>query len=343
MLEHFTPEVFGGLVLDESSIIKHQTSKTRNKVLEMYRDTQFKLACTATPAPNDHMELGNHSEFVGAMTQTEMLSTFFINDVSHGVKWRLKGHAKNAFWEWLASWACVITKPSDLGYDDNGFNLPQLHIEEHIVKSDNGEQNGQLMMIPKLASTLSERRQARRDSMADRCELAKSLLIDGQNLIWCDLNDESKYLIEIIDNAVEVKGSDTDKHKTNSMLDFAKNEAKTLVTKPKIAGFGMNWQNCHNMIFVGLSDSYEMMYQAIRRCWRFGQTQDVNVHIVISEAEGAVKRNIERKEKQSQEMITEMVKYTKDILTKEIHGIINEKIEYNANLDMIIPEWLRSE
>ncbi len=176
MMEHFDPDTFGGLVLDESSIIKHQTSKTRTKILELYADTQFKLACTATPAPNDHMELGNHAEFVGAMTQTEMLSTFFINDASHGIKWRLKGHAKNSFWEWLASWACVITKPSDLGYVDNGFLLPELHIHEHITDSDNMEDDGQMMLIPKLANTLSERRQARRDSMEDRAELAIELL-----------------------------------------------------------------------------------------------------------------------------------------------------------------------
>ncbi len=346
MLEHFSPDELSGIVLDESSIIKHHDSKTREMVIDMFRETPYKLACTATPAPNDYMELGNHAEFMGVMTRSEMLSTFFVHDGGDTAKWRLKGHAESKFWEWLSNWAVVMTKPSDLGYIDDGFILPDMTMHEHIVKSVAGDIDGQMLLLPELASTLLDRRQARRGSLGDRCKLAADIISqkpDEQWLVWCDLNDESAELSKIIPGAIEVKGSDSNEHKSNSMLGFSNGDVKVLVTKPSIAGFGMNWQNCHNMIFVGLSDSYEMLYQAIRRCWRFGQKEPVDVHIVISEAEGAVKANVIRKEADAQRMIREMVKHTQNILSTELHNIQHDTIEYKANKQMKIPSWLRSE
>lgn len=343
MLEHFEPAAFGGVVLDESSILKHHDSKTREMITRFFKDTQYKLSCTATPAPNDFMELGNQAEFLGIMSCTEMLATFFVHDGGDTSKWRLKGHAKNKFWEWLASWAVVLTTPKDLGYSADGYDLPKLNMAEHIVKSEPSEEDGQTMLDVAFAQTLQERRQARRDSLTSRCQMAADLIIESPNeqwLVWCDLNGEADDLKKIIDGAVEVRGSDTNDFKANTLEGFTTGTVRYLVTKPSIAGFGLNWQSCHNMIFVGLSDSYEMMYQAIRRCWRFGQKDEVNVHIVISEAEGAVKQNIERKERQSKEMTSEMVKYSRTILEGEIRGTTRETIDYNPQIEMILPDWL---
>jgi len=245
----------------------------------------------------------------------------------------------------MASWAVVLNKPSDLGYDDGDFMLPKKNIYEITVKVKPEEQFGQLSLLPMIAQTLSERRQARKNSLRARVEAAAELVNSSneQWLVWCDLNDESEALAKAIKDSVEIRGSDSNEHKEKSMIDFASGDIKALVTKPSIAGYGMNWQNCHNMIFVGLSDSYEMLYQAIRRCWRFGQTQPVNVYIVISEQEGAVKANIERKEQDFERMFSEMVKHTQKILAEEVRGTARLIESYKATKDMIIPEWLRSE
>lgn len=335
MLEHFDLAVFGGIALDESSILKHYSSKIRTQIIKACMDVPYKLSCTATPAPNDYMELGNQSEFIGVMTRSEMLATFFVHDGGETSKWRLKRHAENDFWKWLSGWAVVLTTPADLGYPSDGYILPPLNVNYITVKSD----------MP-IASTLSERRTARRASLFDRCSAAAELIEkqpDDQWLVWCDLNDEADELTRIIDRAQEVRGSDKPSVKSDRLNSFTAGALTRLVTKPSIAGFGLNWQNCHNMIFVGLSDSYEMMYQAIRRCWRFGQVSEVNVFIVISEAEGNIRENIERKEEQCKKMSAEMVKHTKDILTEEIRATVRFTEEYNPIISMIIPEWLRSE
>ena len=346
MLEHFDTSSFVGVVLDESSILKNSSGKTRNNIIDSFKNTLYKLACTATPAPNDFMELGNHSEFLGVMSQTEMLATFFVHDGGETSKWRIKGHAEVKFWEWISSWACVMTNPRDLGYDGSAYDLPNLNLYEHIVKSDNLENsNGQSMLFAETKQTLNERRQARRDSLSGRVEKAAEIAnsIKGQVLVWCDLNTESEELKQSIIGAVEVKGADTPEHKTNSMIGFSDGSVKCLVSKPSICGFGMNWQNCNNMIFVGLSDSFEAFYQAVRRCWRFGQTKEVSVHIVISDAEGAVKANIERKQADAKRMTAELVKYTKDIMTAEIHKTVRITDTYYAFDEIKIPEWIRSE
>lgn len=342
-LEKFESHAFDGVVLDESSILKHFTSKTRTAIIDNFNKTPYKLACTATPAPNDFMELGNHAEFFGVMTRTEMLSMFFVHDGGDTAKWRLKGHAEDKFWEWVASWAVVLRKPSDLGYQDNNFILPQLKMHQHIVESPKQIQEGQISLLPEMAQTLLERRQARKESIYKRIKKAAELVNNSKEqwLVWCDLNDESALLTKEINNAVEVKGADKNEHKKDAATRFAGGEIKCLVSKPSIFGFGLNFQECHNMIFVGLSDSYEQFYQAVRRCWRFGQKHEVNAHLIISEREGAVKLNIERKEIDSQIMADEMVKHTQNILQKEIHGTIREENHYKANQKIILPNWVK--
>ena len=344
MLQHFDGRSFAGVVLDESSILKNYTGKMRNQIIEMFKDTPYRLSCTATPSPNDYMELGNQVEFLGIMSRTEMLATYFIHDGSDTGKWRLKGHAEDRFWEWVSTWAVVLTCPGDLGYPNDGYILPSLNMTEHIVevKSD-GEYS---LFGCEIAKTLTERRDARRASLRERCEQAAEIIAqnpDDQWVCWCDLNAESELLAEFIPNSEEVRGSDKPDAKEDALMRFANGALRVLITKPSIAGFGMNWQQCHNMIFVGLSDSYEQMYQAIRRCYRFGQKRPVNVHIVTSAAEGAVKANVERKEQQAAEMKRNMVQYTKEILRKDIRGQERIVIPYDPQIAMIVPDWVISE
>ena len=343
MLQHFDGRSFAGVVLDESSILKNYTGKMRNQIIEMFKDTPYRLSCTATPSPNDYMELGNQVEFLGIMSRTEMLATYFIHDGSDTGKWRLKGHAEDRFWEWVSTWAVVLTCPGDLGYPNDGYILPSLNMTEHIVevKSD-GEYS---LFGCEIAKTLTERRDARRASLNPRKSVAEIIAQnpDDQWVCWCDLNAESELLAEFIPNSEEVRGSDKPDAKEDALMRFANGALRVLITKPSIAGFGMNWQQCHNMIFVGLSDSYEQMYQAIRRCYRFGQKRPVNVHIVTSAAEGAVKANVERKEQQAAEMKRNMVQYTKEILRKDIRGQERIVIPYDPQIVMIVPDWVISE
>lgn len=343
MLEHFNAEAFAGVVLDESSILKDATSATRKLLTEKFRKTPYKLCCTATPSPNDFMELGTHSEFLGVMKQTEMLATFFCHDGGNTSQWRLKGHAESKFFEWVASWACCLTNPSDLGYDGSDFILPELRIEEIITKSDVLEnRDGQIMFFAETTQTLNERRATRRNSLADRVEAAAKIANDtgDQVLVWCDLNSESEMLASSIDGAVEVRGSQSPDFKEKAMNGFTSKENRVLVSKPSIAGWGMNWQQCNKMIFVGLSDSFEAYYQAVRRCWRFGQTQPVTVYIIISDAEGCVKDNIERKQANAQRMTRELVKFTNDILSAEIRHTTRMSESYITTERMEIPKWI---
>ena len=331
-LDKFDTSVFNGIVLDESSILKSFTGKVRNQIIDNFKNTPYKLACTATPAPNDYMELGNHSEFLGVMTRSEMLAMYFVHDGGNTSKWRLKGHATDVFWQWMSSWAVVITNPRDLDYEVEGYDLPKLNIHEIIVDGDEP-------IVETL--TLTQRRQARKESLEDRCKAASELVNNSDEnwLVWCNLNDESKLLHELINDSVEVKGSDKAKHKTDSSISFANGDIKCLVSKPLIFGMGLNFQSCHNMIFVGLSDSYEQYYQAVRRCWRFGQEHEVNVYIVISAKEGCVKENIERKQEDANTMQQEMLKHTKEITKENIKATCRISTPYNNNLKMILPVW----
>lgn len=306
-LEAFDPSEFGGVVSDESSILKAYDSATRNLVIETFRDTPYRLACTATPAPNDFMELGNHAEFLGAMTRAEMLAMFFVHDGGETQTWRLKGHAESEFWGWVASWAVMIRKPSDLGYADDGFVLPTLRYHSHVVESAAPEGS----LLPVQAATLPERRQAARESISARVAACAEMVngTPGPWVVWCHLNDESSALAAAIPGAVEVRGSMSLEDKEAAVIAFTRGEIRVLVTKPSISGFGMNWQHCHQTAFVGLSDSWEEYYQATRRFWRFGQTRDVDVHVITAESEGAVVANIRRKDEQASAMALGMLEH----------------------------------
>lgn len=311
MLDHFDLSDFEGIVLDESSILKSFEGKMRTRIIETSAKVRFRLACTATPAPNDYMELGNHSEFLGVMSRTEMLSMFFVHDGGETQKWRLKGHAETPFWQWICSWAINLRKPSDLGFSDEGFSLPPIRFHHIVVGSPIVDG----YLFPVEANTLQERQAARKVSTEARAEKCAEIVnaTDDAWVIWCNLNAESEALAKAIPDAVEVRGSDTVEHKESTILGFANGSIRRIVTKPSIAGFGVNWQACHKMAFVGLSDSYEQFYQATRRCWRFGQTHPVGVYIITADQEGAVVENIERKEREARRMSDEMVDHMKDI------------------------------
>ncbi len=306
MLHHFNPKEFSAIVLDESGILKNHAAKTRHQVTEFGTHIPYRLCCTATPAPNDIMEIGTHSAFLGNMSRAEMLATFFVHDGGETQKWRLKGHAVQPFYKWLASWSIAVRKPSDLGYENGDFILPPLNFHQHIVKSE--ADTGSLFAME--ATDLNSRRRARKTSLTKRVELIADL-VNGSNepwILWCDLNAEADALKRIISGAVEVRGTDTVENKKNNLLGFSRGDIKKLITKPTIAGHGLNWQHCSNVVFTGISDSFEQTYQAVRRCWRFGQTKPVNVHIVISEKEGSVLKNIQRKEKQANEFYDNLIK-----------------------------------
>lgn len=331
-MDKFVANEFVGVVLDESSILKSYSGKVRTAIIQNFHSVPYKLACTATPAPNDYMEIGNHSEFCGVMTRSEMLSMFFVHDGGQTSKWRLKGHATDVFWQWMATFSVFVDNPANIGYQVSGYDLPKLNINEIIV--DGNEPI-------KESLTLTERREARKESLELRCKKAAKLVNSSNEkwLVWCDLNDESARLSELISESVEVKGSDKSEYKSNSMLAFSDGTVKCLITKPKIAGFGMNWQNCHNMIFTGLSDSYEQYYQAVRRCWRFGQEKPVNVYIIISAKEGCVKENIERKQCDFQKMQSEMTELTKEITKKELKSTCRISTPYEPTKEMKLPDW----
>lgn len=332
-LHLFDLTLFGGIVLDESSILKSYDGKTRNQIIDGSQSIPFRLACTATPAPNDHMELGNHAEFVGVMTRTEMLATYFVHDGEKTSEWRLKGHAKQPFWEWMASWSCMLRKPSDMGYDDDGFELPPLDIVQHTIDAESASE-GQLFKMQ--ARTLTERRTARKSTLSERCAYAAEM-VNGSDepwIVWCNLNDESKTLTSMIPDAVEVTGSMDADEKSLRLDAFTSGGHRVIVTKPSIAGFGLNWQHCRNQVFVGLSDSYEQFYQATRRSWRFGQTLPVFVHIVTADTEGAVVANIQRKEDQAREMSEAMASEMSQHMIHNIRGTSRDTMTYQTGMDL---------
>lgn len=340
-LHKFDCSQFSGVVLDESSILKNFAGKIRNQIIDLFRATPYKLCCTATPSPNDYTELGNTAEFLGVMTRSEMMSMFFVNDSGNTTApWRLKGHAeKNKFWEWLSSWAVMIRKPSDIGFSDDGFNLPDLKWHQHVIPYT-GPKKG---MFVDPSTTLNEIRAAMRESLPDRVRLAAKLNneSDEQWLNWCNLNDESSALSAQINGAVEVAGAHKNELKSERMLGFADGKIKSLVTKPKIAGLGMNWQNCNNMAFVGLSHSYEALYQAVRRCWRFGQKKEVNAYIIVGEKEGNVLRAITRKAVDMDIMHSNMIRHMSSFSKDQISApTAKKKAEYNPTVNINLPSFL---
>ena len=331
MLEHFDTEAFSGLVCDESGILKAFDGATRNLIIDKCKSVPYRLAATATPAPNDMMEIGNHAEFVGAMTRTEMLSMFFVHDGGETQKWRLKGHAQDDFWKWVASWAVMLRKPSDLGYDDSDFILPALSIHEQVV--DHQVKGDYLFAME--ARTLQERISARRESLNERVERVADLVKASSDpwVLWCNLNGEADLLEKRIPGAVQISGSDELETKIQKLTDFSEGRIKDLISKPSITGHGLNWQHCHNMAFVGLSDSWEQYYQAVRRCWRFGQKHPVAVHIITSSAEGAVVANIKRKELDADKMAKEMVKHMHSINEANLKGTVQTQNKYETAVE----------
>lgn len=331
MVERFDVRQFAGVVLDESSILKSHDSKTRARLIEMFSRTPYRLSCTATPSPNDHMELGNQADFLGVMTATEMLAMFFVHDGGDTSQWRLKGHGKSRFWEWMANWSVCIRNPSDLGFDGSRYILPGLQMHEHVLPADK-PLDGQ--MFAGIAQTLTERRDAKRGSMTERVRVAADL-VNCHNrpaIVWCHLNAESEALAKAIPDAVEVTGSMTADQKEAAIMAFTHGERRVIVTKPSIAGFGMNWQHCADMVFAGLDDSFESFYQAIRRCYRFGQQRIVNAHLVSSESEGAVKANLERKQAQADDMAESMVQHMRELTARQIKGVTMEKSDYKREV-----------
>ena len=307
MLDKFKASDFSGVVLDESSIIKHHDGKTRTEILEKFALTDYRLACTATPSPNDYTELGNHAEFVGAMSRVEMLAKYFYHDGGDTAVWTLKGHAEEEFWKWVCSWAVTIRKPSDIGHADVGYDLPPIEVLQHVIETHSDD----VFQIAKTAKTLNEQRAVRRDTLDARCGKVADLCnaSDEQWVVWCDLNTEGDMLTSMIDGAVQVSGTDSMEEKEQRLAAFQAGTIRVLVSKVKIAGFGLNWQHCHNVAFVGPTHSYEMYYQAIRRNWRFGQKSKVCVHVVSSDMDGAVVSNLQRKEMAAAAMQDAMLKH----------------------------------
>lgn len=339
-LHKFDTSMFVGVVLDESSIIKHHDSKTLGLLLDAFRDTRFKLCATATPAPNDWTELGTHAEFLGVCTRAEMLSEFFVHDGGETQVWRLKGHARQAFWKWVSSWGALVRSPTDLGFDGKRYELPQLTVEQHTIYSEQEVPQGMLFAME--AQTLMERRAARKNSAEDRVRACVEMVnsIEGPWVVWCELNAESEMLTKGIDGAVEVRGSMTTDQKEKALSAFAHGEARVIVTKPSIAGFGLNWQHCHSMAFVGVTDSYESYYQAVRRCWRFGQRYPVRVHVFASELEGAVTANLQRKERDARAMSESLAAETAESVRANVLGTKRSTNTYTAGQPVAVPSFL---
>jgi hypothetical protein len=322
------PDEFSGVVLDESSILKNYTGQTRNALIGSFSKTPYKLACTATPAPNDFTELGNHSEFLNVMSRAEMLSMFFVHDGGSTQDWRIKGHARKEFWRWVCSWAVVVNSPADIGYEVAGFDLPALRIIDDIVDSSPVASGS--LFHDSVGMGLAERRRARKSSINERVQFVADIVnaSDEPWIVWCNMNDESAALAKAIRGAVEVHGSLAIETKEDALADFTHGRARVLVTKPRIAGFGMNWQHCAKMAFCGMSDSFEEFYQAVRRCWRFGQARDVDVHIVYSEAEAVIVDNVKRKEGRAEEMSREVARLTAQNTMMAIRGSKMTKDNY---------------
>jgi hypothetical protein len=335
-----------GLLVHNSSILKDHTGKTRTALIEFASAIPYRLCCTATPAPNDHEELGNHSEFLGILSRTEMLSTWFVHDGGDTQSWRLKGHAEDAFWRWVCSWAVALTSPADLGYDSAGYDLPPLTISEHIVDLDDqmARAAGQLFAFE--ARTLDELRGARKASLPARVECAAAIVAQETSepwLVWCDLNSESEALTKAIPGAVEIKGSDPGELKESRMLDFIEGRARVLVSKPSICGHGINLQHCARSVYVGLSHSFEQWHQSNRRTWRFGQTRPVHAHVVTSSAEGRVVDSIKRKQADAERMVRGMVEAMSDITRADLQSASRELEGYSPTVAIKLPRWLKQQ
>lgn len=338
-LPKLNPDAFGAVVLDESSILKSYAGQTRARIQDAFKQTPYKLAATATPSPNDHTELGNHAEFLGVMRQQEMLSKWFINDTSTASQdWRLKGHAQEDFWQWVASWSRCATLPSDLGGDDAGYVLPEIDRRMHEVAADRSEDTqGLLFRIPEMSATSFH--QEKRLTLRQRCEKAAELAThDKPVTVWCETNEDSALLAKLIPDAREVHGSLDPDQKEALLLGFADGDFRVIVTKPKLAGFGVNWQHCAHAVFASISFSYEQHYQAVRRSHRFGQTERVRNDIVISDTERSIWDVINAKGAKHDEMKRRM----SDAMRKA-QSDAQTRVKYDRPLDLAFPAWLKGE
>lgn len=317
MLGHFEPDQFAAVVLDEASILKQSDGKMRRALIEWASDVPYRLACTATPAPNDPEELTNQAEFLGHMTRVNMLAAYFIHD---DAGWRLKGHARAPMMRWMATWALAIRRPSDLGnYDDTGYDLPGLEIVPHTVAVESEAAEGELVPITELGG-VGGRAKVRRETLEERVKAAAALITaepDEPWLAWCGLNDEAALLADLT-GGLNVHGSLTVEQKAAGLRGFANGEHRVLITKPAIASQGLNYQHCARTVFVGLSDSYEDYYQAIRRCYRYGQTRVVEAHIVLSEPERQIADNVARKEREATHITSELVAAMRDAREEQV-------------------------
>lgn len=344
MLGAFDPSRFSGVSLDESSILKSFMGATKRKIVESFAHTPYRLANTATPAPNDHLELGNHSEFLGVMPSYEMLMRWFINDTMKAGGYRLKKHAERDYWRWVASWAVCIAKPSDIGGDDAGFELPLLELIDHVVSVDHSRAHAQGRLFLDGTMSATAMWQERRETTADRCNALAEIVEAEPNeawAVWCDTNDESDYLKKIFRDAVEVRGSDKPSEKESKLRAFSEGNARIIITKPDIAGFGLNWQHSARAGFVGVTYSFEKTYQALRRQWRFGQSRPVKAHMVYAESEGGIRQSLVVKQAQHREMQNKM-----SAAMREVGLIVGQSqrqlLNYNPELPIVTPDWLRT-
>lgn len=341
MVDHFDADAFGAVVLDESSILKSFAGKVRTKLIERFSRTPLRLCCTATPAPNDISEIANHAEFLGLMTRADMLATFFVHDDDG---WRLKRHARDPFYRWLASWGMAISTPSDLGYSDDGYILPHLTVETVITHTDYRPE-GQLFALG--LKGIGERSTVRKGTLEGRVQAALALiraLPEERWIVWCGLNDEGRAMRTALGNdAVLVEGADSAESKAAALTAFAQGEGpRCLLSKTRIAGFGLNLQICSTMIFLGLSDSWEQYFQAIRRCWRFGQTRPVTAYIVLSSAETPIIENVLRKERDAMAMQRDLIAHVAEYERVEIGGTAG-RVWYEPREPMELPSWLLSQ
>ena len=343
-LAHFDTSIFAGVVLDESSVLKAFTGKTKRMLCEAYTNTPYRLACTATPSPNDQMELGNQAEFLGIMPSNEMLSRWFINDTMKAGGYRLRGHAAGDFWSWVASWAVCVSKPSDIGGDDAGYNLPQLTVHRHRVTIDptsSPAPEGYLINTAGISATnIHEEKRLTNHARADQvAEIVKDQT--GPVVVWCHTDYESDALAKAIPQAVELRGSNKPEVKTAKLDGFANGDFKILITKPSLSGHGMNWQHCSETVFAGLNYSFEEYYQAVRRFYRFGQTNPVNVHIVLTDSDSGIQSAIARKETDHQLMQCGMAEAMKSAMLEEL-GIERQRTDYVAEKQIKLPSFLQS-
>jgi hypothetical protein len=317
-MERVDAGLFGGIVLDESSILKNFQGKTRTALIEAFRSTPYKLACTATPSPNDTTEICNHSEFLDVMSRTEMLAMYFVHDGGSTSDWRLKGHAKQIFWDFVSTWAVMLNKPSDIGFSDDGYDLPPLNVIQEIVETPKRD-NGMLFNSTAVSATefhkeLRETYQIRLDKVVEMVQANP----DENYIIWIGHDEEGKYLRERLPEAIEVKGSDNKEYKKNMLLGFGRGDFRVLITKLKIAQFGLNYQNCHNQIYASLDFSFEATYQGIRRSYRFGQTEQVNIYLITTDTMQNVKGSFDTKQKAFREMQEAMTNATNRNIKKQI-------------------------